>query len=139
MPWLRVNQTAAVAPSAVPTPLLALDVQRAGMPGQPGAWVALSSSMRYPLGRSVLVARRVLALELEPVARTREVGAEHAALGARSPVEQQLLDPDVVVELLEVPQARRGAADVQVQRRSAVRRERQRVRVAQRGHLAGSR
>jgi hypothetical protein len=37
MPWLRVNQIRLVRLSAVPIPLLALDVQRAGMTGQPGA------------------------------------------------------------------------------------------------------
>src|ERR1043166_7417060 len=37
MPWLRVNQTRLRAVSAVPTPLLALEVHRAGMPGDPGA------------------------------------------------------------------------------------------------------
>src|SRR3954453_10855319 len=115
MPWLIGNQTRLSEPVEVPTPLVALDVQRAGPPGQPGASLALSSSMRSPLGRSVLVARRVLALELEPVARTREGGADHAALDPRCAVEQHPLDPHVVVEPLEVPQARRRAADVQVQ------------------------
>src|SRR5260221_12963731 len=38
MPWLSVNQTRLAAPSAVPTPLLALEVHRARMPGQPGAY-----------------------------------------------------------------------------------------------------
>jgi hypothetical protein len=38
MPWLSVNHTRLTAPSAVPTPLLALEVQRAGTPGQPGAF-----------------------------------------------------------------------------------------------------
>lgn len=33
----RVNQTRLVAVSAVPTPDLALDVQRGSIPGQPGA------------------------------------------------------------------------------------------------------
>src|SRR5476651_2578862 len=37
MPWLSVNQTRERSDSAVPTPLLALDVQRGGMPGWPGA------------------------------------------------------------------------------------------------------
>ena len=41
MPWLRVNQTRLTAERAVPTPLLALEVQRGGMPGQPGASVTL--------------------------------------------------------------------------------------------------
>src|SRR5665213_307757 len=37
MPWLSVNQTWLCAVSAVPTPLFALEVQRAVMPGAPGA------------------------------------------------------------------------------------------------------
>jgi hypothetical protein len=37
MPWLSVNQIGEVFDSAVPTPFLALDVQRASMPGAPGA------------------------------------------------------------------------------------------------------
>jgi hypothetical protein len=35
MPWLMVNQTRLSARAAVPTALLALDVQRGGMPGDP--------------------------------------------------------------------------------------------------------
>src|SRR5438093_7205164 len=38
MPWLSVNQTRLAAPSAVPTPLVALEVHRAPRPGQPGAY-----------------------------------------------------------------------------------------------------
>jgi hypothetical protein len=37
IPWPRVNQTRLSRLAAVPTPLFALDVQRPGMPGQPGA------------------------------------------------------------------------------------------------------
>src|SRR5437016_189239 len=36
MPWLIVNQIRLLAVSAVPTPVLALEVQRAGDPGAPG-------------------------------------------------------------------------------------------------------
>ena len=45
MPWLSVNHTRLRAVSAVPTPLLALEVHRAGMPGQPGAgfWRGMTS------------------------------------------------------------------------------------------------
>src|SRR5262249_36795422 len=43
MPWLSVNQTRLAAPRAVPRPFLALDVQRAGIPGQPGAKSTLRS------------------------------------------------------------------------------------------------
>src|SRR5436190_3536499 len=37
MPWLIVNHTWLAGLSAVPTPLLAADVQRGSWPGQPGA------------------------------------------------------------------------------------------------------
>jgi hypothetical protein len=37
MPWLKVNHTRLLRFSAVPMPVLALDVQRGGIPGQPGA------------------------------------------------------------------------------------------------------
>ena len=37
MPWLSVNQTRLAKLNAVPTPLLALEVQRGVIPGQPGA------------------------------------------------------------------------------------------------------
>src|SRR5689334_15297024 len=40
MPWLSVNQTWLGAVSAVPMPLFALEVQRAAMPGAPGATVS---------------------------------------------------------------------------------------------------
>jgi hypothetical protein len=37
MPWLTVNQTLLALLRAVPAPLLALEVQRAEIPGHPGA------------------------------------------------------------------------------------------------------
>src|SRR5437016_13485923 len=37
MPWLSVNHTRLCRLSAVPTPDLALEVQRGSIPGQPGA------------------------------------------------------------------------------------------------------
>ena len=37
MPWLMVNQTWLCKFSAVPTPVFALEVQRGGIPGHPGA------------------------------------------------------------------------------------------------------
>src|SRR5882724_13442124 len=43
MPWLMVNQTRLAGESAVPTPLLALDVQRAGIPGAPCATVGVAA------------------------------------------------------------------------------------------------
>jgi len=38
MPWLNVNHTRLCWFNAVPTPLFALEVQRGGIPGQPGAY-----------------------------------------------------------------------------------------------------
>jgi hypothetical protein len=37
IPWLNVNQTRLWLLNAVPTPVLALEVQRGAMPGAPGA------------------------------------------------------------------------------------------------------
>src|SRR5258706_3843678 len=53
MPCLSVNHTRLRAVSAVPTPLLALEVHRAGMPGQQGAgfWKGTASHTEpVPLG-----------------------------------------------------------------------------------------
>src|SRR6266436_7442292 len=58
MPWLSVNHTRLCRLSAVPTPLLALEVQRGAIPGQPGAnrspWLPLTGISRgggWALGR----------------------------------------------------------------------------------------
>jgi hypothetical protein len=45
MPWLSVNQMRLAGDSAAPTPLLALDVQRAGIPGAPSARVGGVAAM----------------------------------------------------------------------------------------------
>src|SRR5882672_5502132 len=54
MPWLRVNHTRLCRLSAVPTPLLALEVQRGAIPGQPGAnrspWLPLTGISRGGVG-----------------------------------------------------------------------------------------
>src|SRR5690348_7181843 len=64
MPWLSVNHTWLGAVSAVPTPLFALEVQRAGMPGAPGAglpgretWVIVlgASRQRPGMARDLLL------------------------------------------------------------------------------------
>jgi len=47
IPWLIVNQTRLSARAAVPTALLALDVQRGGIPGDPGGAVK-SVNRHYP-------------------------------------------------------------------------------------------
>src|SRR3954447_8599509 len=44
MPWLRVNHTRLLADSAVPTPILSLEVHLDCRPGQPGACPATSLS-----------------------------------------------------------------------------------------------
>src|SRR6266852_3923198 len=46
MPWLKVNHTRLTTAGAVPTPLFALEVQRAGMLGCPGAGLRLRAPMR---------------------------------------------------------------------------------------------
>jgi hypothetical protein len=43
-----VNQTLLVRLSAVPTPLFALDVQRGGIPGHPGAYLVESLTWFNP-------------------------------------------------------------------------------------------
>src|SRR5688500_11022735 len=61
MPWLRVNHTRLSRLTAVPMPLLALDVHRAGSPGQPGAKASACSARRGTLSTSVsCVVRRVI-------------------------------------------------------------------------------
>src|SRR5579884_1228432 len=45
MPWLMVNHTRLEWRSAVPSPDFALDVQRGGMPGHPGANFSTSSAI----------------------------------------------------------------------------------------------
>src|SRR6266700_874015 len=61
MPCERVNQTRLCASIAVPTPLLALDVQRGGMPGCPGALPLDAITTQCPFlrlarGRALLAA-----------------------------------------------------------------------------------
>ena len=62
-------------------------------------------------------------LELEPVARPRAIGPQRAVLRLGNAVEHHPLDPDVVVEVLEVPQPRDGAERVRRDRRRAVGRD----------------
>ena len=71
-------------------------------------------------------------LELEPVARPRAVGPQDAALRLGHAVEEHPLDPDVVVEVLEVPQPLDGAEGVRRDRGAQWRREVDRVRVRER-------
>ena len=64
MPWLMVNQTRLASDSAVPTPLFALDVQRAGIPGRPGA----SNMVPRSVWRRRRRGRRVRRRAITPVA-----------------------------------------------------------------------
>src|SRR4051812_10976152 len=63
MPWLSVNHTWLCAVSAVPTPLFALEVQRAAIPGAPGAGQTRSAIRISAPGRcapqSALAAHRL--------------------------------------------------------------------------------
>src|SRR5690348_8675921 len=59
MPWLRVNQTWLGDVSAVPTPLFALEVQRAAMPGAPGAGASAIEVQRRHNPRHDLTGPRV--------------------------------------------------------------------------------
>jgi hypothetical protein len=47
MPWLMVNQTLLCWFKAVPAPVLALEVQRGGMPGHPGAYSMEESLIKF--------------------------------------------------------------------------------------------
>ena len=70
MPWLSVNQTRLSRLTAVPMPLLALDVQRAGSPGQPGRTAA---AVRLGSRRRCRVAWRLGLLESSPIRADRNV------------------------------------------------------------------
>src|SRR6476661_4048519 len=62
MPWLSVNHTRLCRLSAVPTPLLALEVQRGEIPGQPGAKRSISFSLNSASPRDRLPAAQFLPL-----------------------------------------------------------------------------
>src|SRR5579875_2214274 len=92
MPWLSVYHTRLIAVSAVPTPLFALEVHRAGMPGRPGASFAIVRSrgarQNEPLdcrGKTVLVVGqgRFARLALHYLARIAHGNAEAAAMEHR--------------------------------------------------------
>ena len=53
MPWLTVNQTRLTGDSALPTPVFADDVQRASMPGHPGASATSAPPVRCLPGRYI--------------------------------------------------------------------------------------
>jgi hypothetical protein len=61
------------------------------------------------------VALRVCFLQLEPVSGPCEVRLERTRHGLDEAVEEQALDPDMVVEPLQVAQPRCGETDVQVE------------------------
>src|SRR5689334_19219964 len=81
------------------------------------------------------VALRVSPFERKPVAGAREVRPNHAAAQFGRAVEQHVLDPNVVMEPFLVPQARNRAGRVEVDRRAAMAREVNMVRLTERGGL----
>ncbi len=83
------------------------------------------ASSRHP------VALGLRLLEFEPEPRPGAIRGEHATAGLERPVEQDPLDPLVVVEVLDVDHALHRAAGVRGDRRGAVRGERQVARLAQ--------
>ena len=72
-------------------------------------------------------------LELEPVARPRAIGSQDAALRLGNAVEHDSLDPDVVVEVLEMPPPLDGAERMRGDRRRAVGGDVDRMRVREAG------
>src|SRR5438874_1743940 len=95
--------------------------------------VAMAIGAIPPMGHwfSDGVARGILAFEDESHAGPRAVGPQRPLDRSQRAVEQEVLDPVVVVEELEVPHGGESAARVRVQRRSTVRREGQAVRLAE--------
>src|SRR3954465_510537 len=80
--------------------------------------------------------RRVGALELEAKAGARQVGVQTAVRAwTRGAVKQHLLDADVIVEILDVPNASQRAAGRDVERRCRVRRQGDAEGIAQRACL----
>ena len=71
---------------------------------------------------------RVGALELEAETRTGPVGHQLASDRVDHPIEEEVLDARVVVEVLEVPEVRHRARRMEVQGRGAVAGDRQTVR-----------
>jgi hypothetical protein len=67
------------------------------------------------------------------VSRPARVGAHRAAARDKGAVEQHLLDPLVIVEILHVPQVRHCGRDVRVQVRRAMPGDLQAVRCRQPG------
>ena len=89
------------------------------------------------LGELHAEASGVPVLELEPVARPRAVGPQDAALRLGNAVEHHPLDPDVVVEVLEVPPPLDGAERMRRDRGRAVGGDVDRVRVREAGGARG--
>src|SRR5205823_7937718 len=82
-----------------------------------------SGGRNRPERASGRVTLRVRPLEFEPVAGAGAIRLERAALRLEHAVEEQRLEPDVVVEVLEVPEPRHRAAGGDAGARRAVRRE----------------
>lgn len=64
------------------------------------------------------------------------VGLDRPTRRIERPVEEQRLDPNMVVKPLEVPKIRRGSAHVDMQMRGAMRRDLQMMRGGDGGHPA---
>ena len=79
------------------------------------------------------VARGVGLLQLQPDAGTTEVGAQRAAYRLWHAIEEQPFDAHMIVKIFDGAEPRDGHAGMQVQRRSAVCRERNAVGVGQCG------
>ena len=82
----------------------------------------------------------VPALELETVSGAREIRTKNSGDGLRDSVEQHLLNPDVIVEVFEVGDTRRGTTNVEMKSGSGMSRDRNLKRVRQFGgfHESGN-
>src|SRR5262249_42204983 len=79
---------------------------------------------------------RVVAFQLEAKPRPGQIWIEASVCaGLRCPVEKHLLDSNVIMEILDVPDAAERAARREVERRRGVRRQRDSERVGERASL----
>jgi hypothetical protein len=124
-----------VEPDLSPDRFAKLGGKRRGIDEEWSRFSAGSSAVRRCLHghRALLVPRLgsdgiplgVLALELNSQARPAQVGTELPAAGHRCTVEKHVLDPIVIVEVLEMANVQQRTNDSYVKSRCAVRRQRQ--------------
>src|SRR5665213_3164249 len=88
--------------------------------------------MSVPFLWSDRVAFGVGALERQAIARPVEIGMQRSVLWLEHSVEEHLLEPCMVVEVLQVAKRHDRAAGMRMDRRAAVRRELERSRLAER-------